>query len=113
MEMAAQWHLIGNAEPLIGRTAEASDPRGAALVASRLVRLMMQLCFLQERRYWPYAKWFGTAFSRLDAAPAFGPLLDAVLAARDHPAREVEEFKKFWSSSFDQLDGLLEELKKS
>src|SRR5258708_38927429 len=24
----------------------------------------------------------------------------------------VEEFKQFWSSSFDQLDGLLEELKK-
>ena len=25
----------------------------------------------------------------------------------------LEEFKKFWSSSFDQLDGLLEELKKT
>ena len=25
----------------------------------------------------------------------------------------LEEFKKFWSSSFDQLDGLLEELKNS
>jgi hypothetical protein len=54
--MAAQWHFIGNAEPQIGRTAKASDPRGSALVASALVRLMMQLCFLQERRYWPYAK---------------------------------------------------------
>jgi DNA-binding transcriptional ArsR family regulator len=27
--------------------------------------------------------------------------------------RWLEEFKQFWSSSFDQLDGLLEELKKS
>ena len=27
--------------------------------------------------------------------------------------RWLEEFKKFWSSSFDQLDGLLEELKKA
>jgi DNA-binding transcriptional ArsR family regulator len=26
--------------------------------------------------------------------------------------RWLEEFKQFWSSSFDQLDGLLEELKK-
>jgi DNA-binding transcriptional ArsR family regulator len=25
----------------------------------------------------------------------------------------LEEFKRFWSSSFDQLDGLLEELKKA
>jgi hypothetical protein len=86
--MAAQWHLIGNSEPLIGRTAEASDLRGSALVANRLVRLVMQLCFLQERRYWPYAKWFGTAFSRLAAAHALGALLDAALAAREHEARE-------------------------
>jgi hypothetical protein len=86
--MSAQWHLIGNAEPLIGRTAEASDPRGSALVASSLIRLMMQLCFLQERRYWPYAKWFGTAFSRLDAAPTLGPLFDAVIAAHEHSGRE-------------------------
>jgi hypothetical protein len=48
----------------------------------------MQLCFLQERRYWPYAKWFGTAFSRLDSASAFGPLLDELLAASDYAARE-------------------------
>jgi DNA-binding transcriptional ArsR family regulator len=27
--------------------------------------------------------------------------------------RWLEEFKEFWSSSFDQLDGLLEELKKT
>lgn len=27
--------------------------------------------------------------------------------------RWLEEFKQFWSSSFDQLDGLLEELKKA
>ena len=25
----------------------------------------------------------------------------------------LEEFKRFWSSSFDQLDGLLHELKKA
>ncbi len=25
----------------------------------------------------------------------------------------LEEFKQFWSSSFDQLDGLLEELKRT
>jgi hypothetical protein len=86
--LASQWHLIGNAEPLIGRTREAADARGSALVAATLVRLMMQLSFLQERRYWPYPKWFGTAFSRLDAAPMLGPLLDAALAAREHADRE-------------------------
>jgi hypothetical protein len=86
--MASQWHLIGNTEPLVGRTAEAADRRGSRLTAARLVRLVMELYFLQERRYWPYPKWFGTAFSRLSAAATVGPMLDALRAAGDHPARE-------------------------
>ncbi|WP_140427045.1 DUF4037 domain-containing protein, partial [Ensifer aridi] len=81
--MASQWHLIGNAEPRIGRTTEAGDRRGSALIAARLARLLMELSFLQERRYWPYEKWFGTAFERLAVAPALGPRLDAVLSAQD------------------------------
>jgi uncharacterized protein DUF4037 len=86
--MASQWHLIGNTEPLIGRTAECSDALGARLIASRLVRLAMELSFLQERRYWPYNKWFGTAFSRLESAGSLGAHLDALITARDHQTRE-------------------------
>jgi hypothetical protein len=86
--MATQWHLIGNAAPLMGRTAEASDLRGSTLVANQLVRLMMEMTFLQERQYWPYAKWFGTAFSRLDTASLLGPTLDAILTAEAYSARE-------------------------
>jgi hypothetical protein len=85
--MASQWHLIGNAEPRIGRTLEAGDKRGSALMAARIARLLMELSFLQERRYWPYDKWFGTAFSRLAIAPALGPYLDAILAAHDEHDR--------------------------
>ena len=85
--MASQWHLIANAEPRVGRTIEAGDARGAALIAARIVRLVMELSFLQERRYRPYDKWFGTAFARLDAAPTLGPQLDAVLAAPHDEAR--------------------------
>jgi hypothetical protein len=36
----------------------------------------MELAFLQERHYWPYGKWFGTAFNKLKAAGTLGPLLD-------------------------------------
>jgi hypothetical protein len=88
--MASQWHLIGNTQHLLGRTAEASDLRGEFLVAFRLVRLIMELSFLQERRYWPYLKWFGTAFSRLNIAPTLGPILDAILQSKGHAAREDE-----------------------
>lgn len=85
--MASQWHLIGNAEPRVGRTIEAGDRRGSVLIAARIVRLVMELSFLQERRYRPYDKWFGTAFARLEAAPILGPRLDAILEAADDDAR--------------------------
>ena len=49
---------------------------------------MVRLCFLQERRYAPYAKWLGAAFGRLDAASAIaGPPLEA-LSAPSHRVRE-------------------------
>lgn len=41
----------------------------------------MRLCFLLEREYAPYAKWFGTAFGRLKCAPTLHPILDRVLDA--------------------------------
>jgi hypothetical protein len=57
------------------------DDLGSRLVAARLVRDGMRLAFLQERRYAPYSKWLGTAFSRLNCAPQLQPLWAAALAA--------------------------------
>jgi len=85
--MASQWHLIGNTEHLLGRTAEANDMRGSVLISSRLVRLIMELCFLQEEQYWPYLKWFGTAFAKLRIAPTMGHVLDHILGASDQQTR--------------------------
>jgi len=48
----------------------------------------MRLCFLMERRYAPYAKWFGSAFSRLECAPALSPVLNSVLSAQSWRERE-------------------------
>lgn len=75
--LACQWHLIGQVHPLLTRTVETGDRLGARLLAARLSELMMELAFLQERRYRPYAKWFGRAFERLAVARELGPLLDA------------------------------------
>ncbi|WP_425376431.1 DUF4037 domain-containing protein [Rhizobium sullae] len=36
------------------RTVEAGDTRGSVLIGARIVRSLMELSFLQERRYWPY-----------------------------------------------------------
>ena len=48
----------------------------------------MRLCFLLERRYAPYPKWFGTAFKELDAASEVGPPLERATAATDFSTRE-------------------------
>jgi hypothetical protein len=88
--MAAEWKLVAGTQPLMGRTVEAGDLRGARLSAGRLARLVMELAFLQEMRYWPYPKWFGTAFAELSVASMLGPILDALLDAPDHRVREQE-----------------------
>jgi hypothetical protein len=59
------------------------------VIAARLVRDVMRLTFLIERRYAPYPKWFGSAFARLPSAAALTPILSRVLAAPDWQTREA------------------------
>ncbi|WP_214402895.1 DUF4037 domain-containing protein [Pseudonocardia lacus] len=87
--LACQWTRIGQEEAFVGRTAQVGDEPGSRLVAARLVRELMRAAFLLDGRYWPYTKWFGTAFARLPIAAALGPALDRVLAADAFPAREA------------------------
>jgi hypothetical protein len=49
----------------------------------------MRLCFLMERTYAPYPKWFGTAFQRLRCAAELSPHLRAALAATTWREREA------------------------
>jgi len=66
--LACGWRRIGQEEAFVGRAAEVGDALGARIVTARLVRELMRLAFLIERRYAPYSKWLGSAFRRLDAA---------------------------------------------
>jgi hypothetical protein len=86
--LAAQWQRISQEEPFMGRCGQAGDELGSRLVASRLVRDLMRLCFLMERQYAPYIKWFGTAFARLACAEKMSPLLMAVLNAQTWQERQ-------------------------
>ncbi len=69
--LAAQWMKISQEEPFVGRCGSVGDELGSRLVAARLVGAVVRLCFLMEKRYAPYSKWFGTAFSRLVCAAEF------------------------------------------
>jgi hypothetical protein len=73
--LACGWQRIGQEEHLMPRAGSVGDELGSALIGSRLVRDIMNLCFLLERQYAPYPKWFGTAFRRLHSAPELAPLL--------------------------------------
>lgn len=86
--MASQWSTISEEQAFMGRCSDLGDELGSRLVAARLVNYLMRLCFLQERRYAPYAKWFGTAFASLRCAPAMQPILLCVLGAADWKERE-------------------------
>jgi len=73
--LASGWQRIGQEEHLMPRAGFVGDELGSALLGSRLVRDAMNLCFLMEKRYAPYPKWFGTAFKQLKCAEQLWPIL--------------------------------------
>ncbi len=86
--LAAQWTWIAEEEAFIGRTGDVGDELGSQIIAARLVRALMKLCFLMEKQYAPYSKWFGTAFARLPCAQRFAPIFQNVLQVQSWRERE-------------------------
>jgi hypothetical protein len=84
--MAGHWHQICELEHLHGRAGLRGDEVGSRLLAAALVREVMRLGFLQERRYPPYPKWLGTAYAAL-GRPEMSALT-AALRESDWRARE-------------------------
>lgn len=76
--LAAGWSRIGQDEHLAPRAGATGDELGSALIAARIVRSIMLLCFLYEKRYAPYPKWLGRAFATLTCSNALTPILRAV-----------------------------------
>jgi Domain of unknown function (DUF4037) len=87
--LACQWRRIDQEEPFVGRTAEVGDELGSRVLAARLTRDVVRLCFLLERRYAPYGKWLGSAFRTLDSSSEIGPPLADALVAADFALREA------------------------
>jgi hypothetical protein len=86
--LVAGWWRVHPEINLVGRAGSVGDELGSALIGSRLVSDLMRLCFLLERQYAPYSKWFGTAFSRLDCGPDLSPTLWRVVQASTWRERE-------------------------
>ncbi len=86
--MACQWRKIDQEEPFMARCGDVGDDLGSRLIAARLILELMRLCFLMEKQYWPYAKWFGTAFSKLKCAEQLTPIFNTVHSAKNWRERE-------------------------
>jgi uncharacterized protein DUF4037 len=86
--LASEWSRIDQEQPFVGRAGDAGDELGSRIIAARLVQHLMRLCFLMERQYAPYSKWFGAAFSKLNCAAALTPLFERVLRAELWQERE-------------------------
>jgi hypothetical protein len=89
----------------MGRCGQVGDELGSRLVAGRLVRDLMRLCFLLECQYAPYLKWFGTAFAQLECANSLGPILLHVLQADSWQVRE-EHLSKAYRLVAEKQNGL-------
>jgi hypothetical protein len=87
-KMACQWQKLFQQESFVGRCAEVQDAAGMRLVAARVIRDIMKLFFLQERRYAPYEKWVGSAFAALPCAADATPLILAALEGSDYESIE-------------------------
>lgn len=86
--LASGWQRIGQEEHLMPRAGFVGDELGSAIICSRLVRDVMGLCFLMEKQYAPYPKWFGTAFKQLRCADQFFPTLWSAQQAPTWQERE-------------------------
>ncbi len=83
-----QWRRIAQEEAFMGRSAQVGDELGSRIIATRLIHDIMMLCFLIERKYAPYIKWFGTAFSKLKNAKTLTPLFMQIMDASTWQERQ-------------------------
>jgi hypothetical protein len=87
--LACQWQRVAQEEAFTGRTAEVGDELGSQILAARLVRELMCVHFLLARQYWPYMKWFGSAYRALPDADELIPHFEAAIAATKYADREA------------------------
>jgi hypothetical protein len=93
--LASQWSKISQEEAFIGRAAEAGDELGSKILASRMVRELIYLYFLMEKKYIPYSKWFGRAFTELKIAGELMPIFAKIL-----DASSIKEREQFLGSAY-------------
>lgn len=83
--LASQWAQLAEIEAFVGRTRQLGDELGFHLLKPRVVDQIVRLCFLMEKSYAPYAKWYGTAFKTLKSYPELGRIVEQILKSTNYP----------------------------
>ncbi|MFX1506721.1 MAG: DUF4037 domain-containing protein [Promethearchaeota archaeon] len=87
-KLMAEWDHMAEENAFVGRTGMIGDDLGSRIEAGRLVRHIMRLAFLLEKKYIPYSKWLSTAFTQLPIANQLKPILLKILKEDDWRLRE-------------------------
>ncbi len=93
--MASQWTMISEEEAFVGRCGHVGDELGSRIITLRIINHLMRLCFLMERRYAPYSKWFGSAFKTLEVSNKLLHILEKASLANSW-----EERQKYLSQAY-------------
>ncbi|HUU78221.1 MAG TPA: DUF4037 domain-containing protein [candidate division Zixibacteria bacterium] len=81
--LAKQWDIIAEEMPFLGRSAELGDELNLELLVINQIKKIMKLCFLMEKSYAPYNKWFGIAFKNLNCSQQLTPIFKKIIWERD------------------------------
>ena len=86
--LKTQWAILAEEHPFLGRVAEIGDEIGLQLLLSSQIRKIMKLCFLLEKKYAPYNKWFSKAFSKLSSSEQLLPIMKDIFSTSDWSQQE-------------------------
>lgn len=87
-KILSQCDRISQEMVLVGRTGGMGDDLGSMIEASRLVRYIMEMAFILEKKYIPYQKWFSKAFNGLNISMSLKPILLSILRETNWKERE-------------------------
>ena len=86
--LSSEWEKIWQEEPFVWRTWEVDDELWSKVIAVRLIQSIMNICFLMEKKYIPYSKWFWTGFSKLESASKLTSILNKAISSINWKERE-------------------------
>ncbi|WP_291578981.1 DUF4037 domain-containing protein [Clostridium sp. UBA6640] len=82
------WKSINEEQAFIGRCRENNDAIGENIITNRILNKLIKLCFYYEKKYYPYSKWLGTAFKKLEISKRVMPFIDNAMHATSIKKRE-------------------------